>query len=69
MLESNVSYVYSHKYTNIKINSDNNCFLEKTLHMQNVVILVDFFNKNQYHYYYQSFLGKCSYKYYKITIL
>ena len=40
MWKRNISDVYSHKYTQIKINSDNDSPLEKTLTMKNVVILV-----------------------------
>ena len=40
MLKSKVSDVYFHKYTNIKINSNNNWTLEKTITIYNVVILV-----------------------------
>ena len=38
MLKSNISVVYSHKNTDIKINDD--LPLEKTLNMHNPVILV-----------------------------
>ena len=38
MLKSNVSNVYSHKYTKVKINSDDDFPLEKILHMQNAVM-------------------------------
>ena len=38
MLKSNISVVYSHKNTDIKINDD--LPLEKTLNMHNLVMLV-----------------------------
>lgn len=51
------------KNPKIKINSDDYLPLEKTPNMHNVVALVkSVFNKNQNHYYYQTFLEKGSYK-------
>ena len=40
MLRSNISNVYSHKYTKVKINSDVDFSLEKILHMQNAVMTI-----------------------------
>ena len=52
MSKSNILYVYSRKYLKIKIN-------EKTLDMNNVVILIkNLFNKNHNYYYYQLFFRK-----------
>ena len=64
MLKSNISNVYSHNYTKIKINSDNDLpFEKKTLIMHNVVICIkSAFNQNHNHYYYKMFLEKCSFK-------
>ena len=46
----------------IKTDSDYNLFLEKTLNVQNVVILIEsVINKNCNHFYYQVFLEKISY--------
>ena len=42
-LVSNVSDVYSHKYTKIKVNSDNGLPLEKILNMKNMVIPIKLF--------------------------
>ena len=39
MFKINILDVYSHKYTKIKINSDDDLPLEKTINMQNIVIL------------------------------
>ena len=51
MLKSNTSDVCSHKYTKIKIHSDD-LPLEKTSNTQNAVILIKFVpNKNHIHYY------------------
>ena len=45
----------------IKIDSDDDLPLEKTLHMHIVIILSkSVFNEDYNHYYYQVFLEKCS---------
>ena len=60
--KSSIKYVDSHNYAKIKIDSDDDLPLKKTLTMHNVVILIkSVFNKNQNHYYYNIFLEKCSY--------
>ena len=47
----------------IKINSDDDLLLEKTLNLHNIVIFIkSIFSKNHNHYYYQIFLEKCSYR-------
>ena len=46
-----------------QIDSDDDLPLEKTLTWHNFVILIkSVFNKNQNHYYYNIFLGKCLYQ-------
>ena len=40
MLKSNISYVVSHKYTEIKINSIDDLPLEKAITMHNVIMLI-----------------------------
>ena len=40
MFKINILDVYSHKYAKIKINSDDDLPLEKTINMQNIVILI-----------------------------
>ena len=63
MLKSNISYVFSHNYAKIKVDSDGDLPLERTITMYNVVILIkSVFNKNHNCYYYKLFLGKCSCK-------
>ena len=63
MLKSNILDFYSHKYTKIKIDLNDNLPLEKTLNVHNVVIRIkSVFNKNYNHYYYRVFLEKFSYK-------
>ena len=47
MLRSNISDIFSHKYTKTKINSDDDLPLEKTLNILNVTILIKpIVNKN-----------------------
>ena len=47
MLKSNISDFYSHKYTKIRIDLNDNLPVEKTLNVHNVVILIkSVFNKN-----------------------
>ena len=53
----NIGYVISHNYARIKID------LYDSLTFHNVMILIkSVFDKDQNHYYYNIFLGKCSYK-------
>ena len=54
-LKSGIAYVGSFDYPKIKTGSDDDLPLEKTLTMHNNVIIVN-------HYYYKTFLEKCSYK-------
>ena len=62
-LKSNIT-CFSHKYPKIKIISDDNLPLEKTLTLHNLAILIKSVlkKKNQNHYYYNVFLEKCSYQ-------
>ena len=54
MSKNNISEVYSHDFMKIKISSDGDLPLQKTLSMHNVVILVkSVFNKN-HNYDYQT---------------
>ena len=63
MLKYNISEVYSHKFMESKVNSDDNLPLEKSLDMHNVIILTDsVFHENYNQYYYQEVLEHCSYK-------
>ena len=60
---SGITYVISHNYTRIKIDSYDSLPLEKTLTLYNVIMLIkSVFNKGQNHYYYNIFLEKCSYQ-------
>ena len=61
--KSNVTYVFPHNYTRIKIYLYDSLPREKTLTLRNVITLIkSAFNKNQSHYYYNIFLEKCSYQ-------
>ena len=57
--KSGITYVFSHNYIRIKIDSNDSLSLEKPLTLDNVIILIKSdFNKNQNYYYYNIFLGK-----------
>ena len=61
MLISDISYVYLYKYE-----SDDDIPLVKIINMHDEVILINSaFDKNYDYYYYQDFLGKRSYKFFK----
>ena len=61
--KSQISDIYSQKYTKIKIISGDNLPLEKTLHLYNLIILTkSSFHRNHNRYYCQRFLEKYSYK-------
>ena len=61
--ESGITYVISHNYVEIKIDSYDSLPLQKTLTLHNVIILIQsVFNKDRNNYYYNIFLDKCSYK-------
>ena len=61
MSKSNIWDFYSHNYTKIKINLDDDLPFEKRLNVQNVVIIIkSVFNKNNNHYYYETFIQECS---------
>lgn len=40
MLKSNISYVVSHKYTEVKMNSTDDLPLEKAITMHNVIMII-----------------------------
>ena len=63
ILKSNISDVHSHKYTKIKLNSDDDLPLQKAVNLYNEVILIkSAFIENHNHYCYHVFLEKYSYK-------
>ena len=62
MLNSNISGIFSHKYTKIKVYAVDDLPLQKMLNIQNEVILINtVFNENRNHYYHEKVLH-CLYK-------
>ena len=62
-LKIGITYVFSNNFAEMKIQSNDDLPLEETLNLHNVIILIkSVFNKDQNHYYYNSFLEKCSYQ-------
>ena len=61
--KSGITYVFSHNYARIKIDSNDFSPLEKTLDLHNVIILIkSILNTNQNRYYYNIFLQNCLYQ-------
>ena len=59
---SGITYVISHNYARIKIDSYDSLSLEKMFTFRNVIIFIkSVFNKDKNNYYYNIFLEKCSY--------
>ena len=57
--KSGVTYVIPHNFVRIKIDSYDSLPLEKALTLHNVIIHIQsIFNKDQNHYYYNTFLEK-----------
>ena len=57
--ESGITYIISNKFARIKIDSSDSLPLQKTLTLHHLTILnTSVFNKDQNHYYYNTFLGK-----------
>ena len=62
-LKQSITYVFSHYYTKMKVDSYDYLPIEKTLNLHNVIILSkSVLNKGQIHYYYNIFLEKCLYQ-------
>ena len=58
-----ITYVFSHYYAKIKVDSYDSLPLEKTLTFHNVVILItSVFDKDKNNYYFNMYLEKCSRK-------
>ena len=58
---SSVFICFPHNYARIKIHSKDTLYLEKTLALHNIVLLIkSVLNKGQNHYSYNIFLEKCS---------
>ena len=62
-LKSSITYVSSHYYAKIKVDSYDSLPIEKTLTLHIVIILIKpVLNKDKNHYYYKMFLEKCLYQ-------
>ena len=62
-LKSGIVCIFSHHFTKIKVDSNDSLYIEKTLTLHNVIILIKLFlNKDKNHYNYNIFLGKCSHQ-------
>ena len=63
-LKSVTTYVSSHYFEKVKVDSYDSLPIEKTLTLHNVIILIKpVLNKDKNDYYYKIFLGKCSYQF------
>ena len=61
--KSGITYVISHNYARIKVDSYDYLTREKTLTLHNVIIHIkSVYNRNRNHDYYNIFLEKCSYQ-------
>ena len=62
-VKNGITFVISHNYTNIKVDSFDSLPLEKTLTFHKVITLIkSVFNKNRNHYHYNIFLEKGLYQ-------
>ena len=58
-LKSDITYVFSHYYMKIEVDSYDSLPIEKTLTLHNIIILIkSVLNKDQNHYYYSILLEK-----------
>ena len=54
-IKSSITYVDSHNYTKIKVDSDDDLLLKETFSLHNVFVLIkSVFNKNHNQYYYKT---------------
>ena len=62
-LKSSITYIFSHYFAKIKVDSYDTLLIEKTLTLHNLFIHIKFvLNKDKRHCYYKIFLEKCSYQ-------
>ena len=62
-LKSSITYIFSHYFTKIKVDSYDSLPTDKILTLHNVIILIKLVpNKDKNHYYYKIFLEKFSYQ-------
>ena len=62
-LKSSVTYIFSHYFVKIKVDSYDFLPIAKKMALHNVIILIkSVLNKDKNHYYYEIFLEKCSHQ-------
>ena len=62
-IKSGITYIFSHYFSKIKVDSYYYLPIEKTLTSHNVIIVIKSgLSKDKNHYYYKIFLEKCSYE-------
>ena len=62
-LKSGITYIFSHYFAKIKVDSYDSLPIEKTLTLHNVIILIkSVLNKDKNHYCYKRVLEKCLYQ-------
>ena len=62
-LKSGITYISSHYFAKIKVDSYGSLPIKKILTLNNVIIHIkSVLNKDKSHYYYKIFLEKCSYR-------
>ena len=62
-LKSAITYIFSHYFAKIKVDSYDSLPIEKILTLHNVIIHIkSVLKKDKNHYYYKIFLEKCSYQ-------
>ena len=62
-LKSSITYIFSHYFAKIKVDSYDSLTIEKMLTWHNVIILIkSVLNKDKNHYYYKISLEKSSYQ-------
>ena len=60
-LKSGITYIFCHFLEKVKVDSYDSFPIEKRLTLHNVIILIkSVVNKGKNHYYYKTFLEKCS---------
>ena len=61
--KSGITFIFSHHFANIKVDSYDSLPIEKRLTLHNLIIHIKtVLNKDEYHYYYKMFVEKCSYQ-------
>ena len=61
-LKISITYVFSHYYTKIVVDSYDSLHTEKRLTLHVIILIRSVLNKDKNHYYYDIFLEKCFYQ-------